>query len=304
MELEQIQGQLQQMQMMGQPVPPEAQQKLEQLQQVIQGISWEQVQQVISDDTLRNFKIDLETNSTLDPEATEDKQAISEVMMAISQFFQSVGPLIQAGVFPFEAAKAMLLAIIRRYKMGSELEEQLEAMRPPPPPQGGPEAEKLLKEKEAFEQEKQKASEQLRKEQMALEDQKRELQAMKREMEMEAKFQQREQQMEVEFAKKSLMQEMKGMVAEHRLQVKGEIEQASTALKGETQRQAQAMKAHKAQMEQHSKVVQSKPDNSAALEQLAQVLQQLEVTLSSAREIERDPKTGKALRSRVVRTVQ
>jgi len=102
--------------------------------QQLQGImTWQQVLAVLKDDVQRAYKIDVETNSTLEPEAVEDKQDVTDFMTAMGQFMSGVGPAIQEGMMPFQAAQAMLLAITRRFRFGDEVEEIIKGMQQPPP---------------------------------------------------------------------------------------------------------------------------------------------------------------------------
>lgn len=106
------------------PIPP----------QIIAGMqlpSWEQIMQLLHNDVARAYRCDIETNSTIDAEASQDKQDISELLNALGQFFNAVGPLVQEGTMPFEIAKQMLLVITRRYNFGSQLEDMLSQMTPP-----------------------------------------------------------------------------------------------------------------------------------------------------------------------------
>jgi hypothetical protein len=52
-------------------------------------------------------------------------------MTALGQFLNGVGPLVAKGVMPFEAAQTMMLAIVRRYRFGPEIEDQIKAMKTP-----------------------------------------------------------------------------------------------------------------------------------------------------------------------------
>jgi hypothetical protein len=110
----------------GQQPPPE-------LQAVLTLPSWDELKAVMMDDIQRNYRIDIETNSTVDAEATEDKQNMGEFLNAVAQFMNGIGPLVQEGIMPFEAAKAILLAVTRRYRFGPEVEDELSQMKPPQP---------------------------------------------------------------------------------------------------------------------------------------------------------------------------
>lgn len=96
---------------------------------------WGQVLKVLRDDMQRAYRIDIETNSTVEAEATEDKEQMAEVMAAIGQALNGLTPLVTAGTLPFEAAQAMLLTIVRRFRFGPEVEDMIRAMKQPAPPE-------------------------------------------------------------------------------------------------------------------------------------------------------------------------
>ena len=103
----------------------------EKAKQLVAAPSWEEVKEVLENDLLRNYRIDIETNSTIAAEASEDKQNISEFMNATAQFMNGVGPMVQEGILPFEAAKAMLLAATKTYRFGVDVEDQIKLMQAP-----------------------------------------------------------------------------------------------------------------------------------------------------------------------------
>jgi len=134
--MKQVQAQKQQAQMMAQqgqqpppmkPPPPPPPQLVELLQKP----TWEEILTVLKDDLTRSFKIDIETNSTLDIEATEDQAQVSEFMNAMAQFMNGTMPMVKEKVLPFDAAKSMFLEIARRFRFGSDVEEQLQKMVEP-----------------------------------------------------------------------------------------------------------------------------------------------------------------------------
>jgi hypothetical protein len=116
------------------PPPPAPPQIPPELQQVVNSPTWEDILGLLKNDTLRSYRVDIETNSTIDAEASQDKQDISELLNALSQFLNGVAPLIENGTMPFEVAKIMMLSIARRFTFGPQLEEALQQMKPPPPP--------------------------------------------------------------------------------------------------------------------------------------------------------------------------
>ena len=85
----------------------------------------------------RAYKIDIETNSTVETDATEDQANITKMMTAMGQYLNGVSPLVANGSMPFEVAKNMLLVIARRFQFGDEIENDLKQMTQPKPPDDG-----------------------------------------------------------------------------------------------------------------------------------------------------------------------
>lgn len=109
---------------------------------MLQMPSFEEALAALRDDLTRSYKIDIETNSTIDAEATEDKKDITDALTALGQTLNSIGPLVQQQILPFEAAKALMLTVCRKFKFGAEIEDQINAMKAPPPPPAEGEAAK------------------------------------------------------------------------------------------------------------------------------------------------------------------
>lgn len=153
----------------------------------LQAPVWEQVLSTLRNDTQRAYRIDIETNSTVEPEATEDQKMIAEVMNALAQYLNGITPLVISGAMPFEAAQSMLLAIVRRFRFGPELEEYVKAMKPPKPQDDGKKEAEAIKSK--AEQERMAFEQQVAREDRAAEQQemaqKAQLEAMKMQAEME-----------------------------------------------------------------------------------------------------------------------
>ena len=106
----------------------------QQTQATLQMPVWGEILKLMQNDVQRAYRIDIETNSTVEPEATEDQKNIADVMNALAQYLNGVAPLVQSGSMPFEAAQAMMLAIVRRFRFGPEIEDYVKAMKPPTPP--------------------------------------------------------------------------------------------------------------------------------------------------------------------------
>lgn len=210
----------QQFQTLGEQAAAEAQRSGQQppevpaeVQMLLQLPTWEEVQQALTNDLIRIFKTDIETNSTIDAEAAQDKQDISELLNALSQFLNGLAPLVEQGIMPFEVAKSMLLTISRRYNFGSQLEDSLEALVQPAPKEEKPdpvEMGKLEMMKGQAQAEQAKGEQEFRLKQaegqakMAEQQAKMELEALKMELEREKLALARE-----ELAGKMLIEEKK-----------------------------------------------------------------------------------------------
>ena len=106
------------------PVPPE-------ITQMLQLPSWEDIMGVLRQQVILHYKVDIETNSTIDAEASQDKQDIAELLNALSQFLNGIAPLVEQGIMPIDVAKTMMLVISRRYNFGTQLEDALNQMQQP-----------------------------------------------------------------------------------------------------------------------------------------------------------------------------
>lgn len=136
-----VQGQAAQMAAAGQQPTQQQMQQVQQLQAEMAKPVWGQVLAMLRDDTQRAYRIDIETNSTVEPEAAEDQKQIADLMTAIGQYLNGVGPMVAKGIMPFGVAQSMLLAITRRFRFGSEIEEFIQQMQPPKPEDDGKAAE-------------------------------------------------------------------------------------------------------------------------------------------------------------------
>lgn len=232
----------------GQPPPPQ-QPPPENLTKILSSPTWEDVLALLQNDLQRGYRIDIETNSTVDSEATEDKEDMGEFMNAIAQFMNGIGPMVTEGTMPFGAAKSMLLAIVRRYRFGTEVEDEINAMQPPQQPQQDPKAAAEM----------QKAQEELVKGQQELQAKSKEAalqqQMQAKQLEMQSQFNQREAQMQAEFARRELDLEKKAALQEiefakkaSEMEISRKQQEASMAISAEHQgnllkQQAQAEKS-------------------------------------------------------------
>lgn len=79
-------------------------------------------------DLQRNFRIDVETDSTIAADQSAERRDLSELLEAMSGFIGAVGPAVKEGAIPQEAAKAMLMAVVSKFKMGRVVEDALDEL--------------------------------------------------------------------------------------------------------------------------------------------------------------------------------
>lgn len=254
---QQLEMQAQVLTMQGQPIPPQLQQQLAQP-------VWTQILELLRDDLSRSYRIDIETNSTVEPEATEDQKAISDLLGMLGQYLNGVGPLIAKGVLPFQAAQSMMLAISRRFRFGQEIEDSLKQMQPPKQEDDGKGQEAVKQQMEMAQQQlalKQKEAEGA----VQMKQMDAEMQAKQKEMDL----QMREAQLKVEQEVFALQQQM----AQEKLALRDQVFQQKTV----TEEKVRQVKDRSLQREQQfSKQADGKVTQSvSALTQTAQQVQQL-----------------------------
>jgi hypothetical protein len=115
------------------PQPPDPQ-----TQEMLSQPNWEQIIQILRNDAMREFKVDVETDSTVAASVEGDMDSLSKVTTAIGQTMAIFMPLVQDGVMSLDAAKQIVLQVCRRSKMGLAVEDAVEAMQQPAPKQPDP----------------------------------------------------------------------------------------------------------------------------------------------------------------------
>jgi hypothetical protein len=118
----------QQAQQAKQPAPP-------QVEKILTQPTWDEIMQLLRSDRMRQYRVDIETDSTVADTINADMSGLAEVMDAIGGVIQGAGPAIQSGMMPVDVVKEICLTISRRARLGSALEDAIEAIKPPAPPQ-------------------------------------------------------------------------------------------------------------------------------------------------------------------------
>lgn len=136
------QAQAQQAAMMAQqagqqpPAPPQPPPEIAQMMPLMAKPSWEDVLAVLRSDKLRGFKVDIETDSTIQPNADEERQQRIDLLTSVTGFLGTSAPLVQQGMLSADLVRELALFGIRSFKTAPTVEaalEQIGAQAPIPP---------------------------------------------------------------------------------------------------------------------------------------------------------------------------
>lgn len=114
-------AQVQSMAQAGQPVPPE-------IQRAAKDPSIEEVQPVIADDLVRNFRVDVESDSTIRSDMTRHQKAMQEFLQGSAQYISAATPAVQAGIIPPPVLIEVYSSFARMFKLGKQAEDALESL--------------------------------------------------------------------------------------------------------------------------------------------------------------------------------
>ena len=111
----------------------------------------DQVVEVMRSDKLRAYHIDIETDSTIFEDASQEKQDRVELLQSMAQFMQQSLPIVQMGGPPMQKLVMSMLEFgVRGFKGSRTMEDALDEMKqqmeeasqqPPPPPEPDPQEE-------------------------------------------------------------------------------------------------------------------------------------------------------------------
>ena len=229
----------------GAQIPPE-------MQKLLSQPSVEEVQQLLQNDVSRNYRIDIESDSTIRNDLSRNQQTMNLFLQGTAQFATAMGPIIMTD----PAMKPLVMEIYgsfaRQFKLGRQAEDAIEAateqaqktanQQPPPSPeQQKMEAEKakaaadmeMAKEKHGMELEKMRLGLQIEREKLDL---KREEMNMKRQ-EMALEMEAHQQTMAIE----AEAQQQKAAVDAQALEHKAVLNERTAELQAEGAEQKHAM---------------------------------------------------------------
>lgn len=88
----------------------------------------EQLQALMRERPSTYFRIDVETDSTIRADLTQQKTEASEFMGAASSYFAAVGPLVQQGMLSMELAVELFSGFTRLYNLGKTVDDALDTL--------------------------------------------------------------------------------------------------------------------------------------------------------------------------------
>lgn len=235
-------------QMQGQQVPPLPPKP----------ITWEDVNRVLKSDLQRTYKVDIETDSTIAAIQQEDASDLETVISALVQLTKEVGPLVQMGILPFAAFKELMLMVARKFRMGSAVEDAIDAMQPPP--KGEPPIQLQV------EQLRQQGKQQEIQANMQSAQQKANLDAQTTALEQRAQAQQAAEQNALEAQRNELQMRSDAALEQMRMRNDAALEQFKAQMQAENQARQAQMDAATQSMQQQLQLIIAVLNNRAKVE--------------------------------------
>jgi hypothetical protein len=127
-----IKAQAQQAAMMAQQA---GQQPPEGVEEVLSSPTWDDVLQVLRSDALRSYRIDIETDSTIQADTTRSQENAARFVEGLAGYIQAIGPAVQSGFIQREEAADILVGFARSFKLGRTAEDAIERIGKSPAPQ-------------------------------------------------------------------------------------------------------------------------------------------------------------------------
>jgi hypothetical protein len=137
------QGQAQAMAAQGQQPPPQPEPDPE-VMDLLQQPSWEDVKALLENDAMRSFRIDIETDSTIEPDETAQKKAFTEYVGAITQLMQVAGTILPTAPYVAPLFSEIFKQSARVFKVSRTLEDTIDKVfetagaQPPAQPEAPP----------------------------------------------------------------------------------------------------------------------------------------------------------------------
>lgn len=142
-QIAQVMPLIQQAQQSGLPVPPGIEPPPEMLELMSQP-TWEDVQGLLKNDALRSFRIDIETDSTIEPDETAQKQSFTEYVGAVTQLLTVASQIVPVAPYTSPLFAEIFKQSARVFRVSRTLEDTIDKVfntaeaQPPVQPEGPP----------------------------------------------------------------------------------------------------------------------------------------------------------------------
>jgi hypothetical protein len=204
----------------------------------------QEVRDLLQNELMRQYRIDIETDSTVAPDEAADQANMAAALEAVTAYVQAIAPLVGQGLIDGQAAIQLLKVYLRKFKWGREIEETLEQIeRNPPEPKPDPEEKKMQMEMQIAQQQAQ------------LDQQKAMMEMQMKQKELEMKLQEMMMKLQFEQAKASQELEIE--------RVKGESEMQIAQQQVGQQRQEHEQQMHQNEQSHQQNMQQQKEKASA-----------------------------------------
>jgi hypothetical protein len=164
------------------------------------------MEQVLRSDIVRSYRIDIETDSTIQADVQKAQQQAGQFIQGAGTFFQAIGPAVQTGAMPPDVAIKLFMGLARPFKLGKQAEDALDAweqettakieqqkQQPPQPPPPDPAIVKAQMDMQAKQAELQQSGQiEQQKLQIDAQDRAGKSEIEKARLAMEAQFKERE----------------------------------------------------------------------------------------------------------------
>jgi hypothetical protein len=185
----------------------------EEAQEMLEKPTFEEVMQLLRSDIQRQYRIDVESDSTIRADLARSQENMSMFLQGTAQYIQATAPAVQANIISKKAAVVIYSAFARNYKLGKSAEDALATLedeaakaegQPDPAQQAQEQAQQAEQQKMQFEMQKMEQQAALDKQskemdmQMKREEHELQMQKMQADMafrEQELAFKERELQM-------------------------------------------------------------------------------------------------------------
>lgn len=137
------------------PAPPPPVPQM--LQDMLDQPTWEEVGALLKNQPMRQFRVEIETDSTIEPNEAEEKAASVEFVTAIGTYLNNALPVVQAAPQMITVVMEGLKWLTRRFRVGREMEEVIDkaadsiiAASQHPQPQQGEDPSKMVQAQAAM----------------------------------------------------------------------------------------------------------------------------------------------------------